>query len=503
PEKALEVYDQAQRKKPNDATLAKRVGLCLVKTHQYKKAINYYEAALRMSPEDFLYSDLAELFLKLKNYSKAEGLLQRALDHGSASDLPTLINDVKFLILLGETYKNSKKELVVETLSKALDVQTRILKRVPLEQPDMNTRQQQVASHICQQLADYYSEEKDYPNSLKYYKEAILYADMDNKVLLKLTHLFLIMDDLDSCEAHCRELLQDPRNKDKATMVMADIMFQKQEYEKAIEYFRQVLHKTPDNFTVMCKFIDLLRRSGKLADAQQIFDMALEQSSRTTLEPGYNFCKGLYSWHIGQPNEALKYFNKARKDNDWGQRAITNMIQICLNPDNEIVGGEVFDNLEEDNSVLGEKRDSEKLGVRTAEKLLKEFHPRTTHGHKRLIMLQCYCLMATRDKGNIETALSTLTEMANTESSSKAYEYLGFIMEKEQSYKDAAENYRLAWEYSSESSPAVGFRLAFNYLKDKKYVDAIDICRKVLKAHPTYPKMRKEIMDKAQTNLKP
>ncbi|XP_044149245.1 tetratricopeptide repeat protein 21A [Bufo gargarizans] len=577
PEKALEVFDQAQRKKPSDATLAKRVGLSLVKTHQYKKAINYYEAALKMSPEGFLYSDLAELFLKLKNYNKAESLLQRALDHGPVSDLPSMVNDVKFLMLLGQTYKSFKKELVVETLGKALDIQTRILKRVPLEQPDMNTRQQQVTSKICVQLADYYLEEKDYPNALKFYKEAVLYSDTDNKVLLKLTHLFLIMDDLNSCEVQCKDLLQDPRYKDEATMVMADIMFQKQEYEKAIEYFQQVLEKTPDNFTVLSKFIDLLRRSGKLSEAQAFFDLALEQSSRTTLEPGYNFCKGLYCWHIGQPNEALKFFNKARKDNDWGERAITNMIQICLNPDNEIVGGEVFDSLEDD-SLLGEKRDSEKLGVRTAEKLLKEFHPRTAHGENQLIMLQCYCLMATRDKGNIETAISTLTDMAGTEkenvsallavaqacmilkqiprarnqlkrlskahwtledaedlekswllladvyiksgkydiatdllkrclkynkSCCKAYEYLGFIMEKEQSYKDAAENYKLAWEYSSQSSPAVGFRLAFNFLKDKKYVDAIDICHKVLKAHPTYPKMKKEILEKAQASLKP
>ncbi|KAM4028837.1 tetratricopeptide repeat protein 21A isoform 2-T2 [Anomaloglossus baeobatrachus] len=578
PEKALEVYDQAQRKKPNDATLVKRVGLCLWKSHQYKKAINYYEAALKMSPEDFLFCDLAELFLKLKNYNKAESLLQHALDHGPVLELPSMINDVKFLMLLGQTYKNSKKELLVENLNKALEIQSRILKRVPLEQPDLNSQQQQVASKICVQLADYYLKEKDYPSTLKYYKEAISYSDTDNKVLLKMTHVFLIMDDLDSCEAQCKDLLQDVRYRDEATMVMADIMFQKQEYEKAMEYFHQVLEKSPGNFPVLSKFVDLLRRSGKLTEAQRYFDTALKQSSRTTLEPGYNFCKGLYCWHIGQPNEALKYFNKARKDNDWGQRAVTNMIQICLNPDNEVVGGEVFDNLEEDSSLLGEKRDSEKLGVRTAEKLLKEFHPRTAHGQKQLTMLQCYCLMATKDKGNIETALSTFTDMATTEKENtslllgiaqaymilkqtprarnhlkrlskahwtledaedlekswllladiyiksgkydiatdllkrclkynkscwKAYEYLGFIMEKEQSYKDAAENYKHAWEYSSQSSPAVGFRLAFNYMKDKKYVDAIDICHKVLKAHPTYPKMRKEILEKAQANLKP
>lgn len=33
---------------------------------------------------------------------------------------------------------------------------------------------------------------------------------------------------------------------------------------------------------------------------------------------------------------------------------------------------------------------------------------------------------------------------------------MGFIMEKEQSYKDAATNYELAWKYSHQASPAIG-----------------------------------------------
>lgn len=53
--------------------------------------------------------------------------------------------------------------------------------------------------------------------------------------------------------------------------------------------------------------------------------------------------------HIGQPNEALKYLNKARKDSDWGQRATYNMVQICLNPDNEIMGGEALETLTMEN----------------------------------------------------------------------------------------------------------------------------------------------------------
>lgn len=93
---------------------------------------------------------------------------------------------------------------------------------------------------------------------------------------------------------------------------------------------------------------------------------------------------------------------------------------------------------------------------------------------------------------------------------------MGFIMEKEQSYTDAATNYELAWKYSHHASPAVGkrgrwasgphtdprgtkggllshqhanvytpshsptgFKLAFNYLKGKRFVEAIEVCHSV------------------------
>ncbi|MEE6467374.1 hypothetical protein FKM82_007217 [Ascaphus truei] len=578
PEKALEIYDQAQRKNPQDAALASRIGQALVKTHQYKKAINYYEAAQKISGQDFLCHDLADLLLKLKQYNKAEKVLKQTLEHEPVIDLSSMMNDVKYLILLAKTYKNNKKGLVVETLNKAFDIQLRILKRVPLEQAEIIPAQKQLASVICVQLAEHYVDQKDYENALKYYKEAMLFSDTDSKVMLELSHLYLMINDLDACENQCTVLLQDTQFKEAAMMMMADIMFRKQNYTKSIQLFHEVLEKAPDNFTVMSKLIDLLRRSGKLDEAPVFFDMALAKSSRTTLEPGYNYCRGLYCWHIGQPNEALKFFNKARKDSEWGQSAITSMIQICLNPDNELIGGEVFENLNEDDSLLVQNKESEQLGVRTAEKLLKKFYPRTVQGQDQLLMLQTHCLLATKDKVHVESALNTFSEMVTAEkdnvsallavaqaymilkqtprarnqlkrlskvnwslsdaddlekswllladiyiksgkydiatellkrclqynkSCSKAYEYMGFIMEKEQSYKDAAESYKLAWKYSSEANPTIGFRLAFNYLKDKKYVYAIDICHKVLKDHPTYPKIRKDILEKAQASLKP
>ncbi|XP_046518696.1 tetratricopeptide repeat protein 21A isoform X2 [Equus quagga] len=577
PEKALEVYDEAYRKNPHDASLVSRIGQAYVKTHQYTKAINYYEAAQKISGQDFLCCDLAELLLKLKKFNKAEKVLKQALEHDFVKDIPSMMNDVKCLLLLAKVYKSHKKEDVMETLNKAMDLQFRILKRVPLEQPEMIPSQKQLAASICIQFGDQYLAEKEYAKAVRSYKDALSYSPIDNKVVLELAQLYLLQGHLDLCEQHCAILLQTEKNHETASAMMADLMFRKQKYEAAINLYHQVLEKAPDNFPILNKLIDLLRRSGKLEDAPAYFELAKKMSSRVPLEPGFNYCRGIYCWHIGQPNEALKFLNKARKDSMWGQRATYYMVQICLNPDSEIVGGEALENLVAESNAP-DRKESEQHGVRTAEKLLREFYPRSAWGQTQLRLLKSLCLLATREKANVEAALSTFIEMAQAEKDSvpallamaqaymllkqvpkartqlkrlakapwalaeaedlekswllladiycqgskfdlasellrrcvqynksccKAYEYMGFIMEKEQSYKDAANNYELAWKYSHQANPAIGFKLAFNYLKDKRYVEAIEVCHNVLREHPNYPKIREEILEKAQGSLRP
>lgn len=53
--------------------------------------------------------------------------------------------------------------------------------------------------------------------------------------------------------------------------------------------------------------------------------------------------------------------------------------------------------------------------MRTAEKLLKEIKPQTPGGHVQLRILENYCLLATKQKANIEKALNVFTEIANNE----------------------------------------------------------------------------------------
>jgi tetratricopeptide repeat protein 21B len=71
-------------------------------------------------------------------------------------------------------------------------------------------------------------------------------------------------------------------------------------------------------------------------------------------------------------------------------------------------------------------------------------------------------------------------------------------MEKNHSYPDAISFYENAWKSLKEASPAVGYRLAYTYLKDKRHIEAITVCQKILSISPNYPKIKKDILEKAR-----
>ncbi|KAM6178880.1 tetratricopeptide repeat protein 21B [Rhynchocyon petersi] len=579
PEEAIVAYEHALNQNPKDGTLASKIGKALVKTHNYSKAITYYEAALKSGQQNYLCYDLAELLLKLKWYGKAEKVLQHALAHEPVQELSALMEDGRSQVLLAKVYsKMERTGDAITSLQQAREIQSRVLKRVQMEQPDAVPAQKHLAAEICAEIAKHSVAQRDYEKAIKFYKEALVHCETDNKIMLELARLYLVQDDPDACLRHCAMLLQSDQDNEAATMMMADIMFRKQDYEQAVFHLQQLLERKPDNYMTLSRLIDLLRRCGKLEDVPRYFLMAEKRNSRAKFEPGFHYCKGLHLWYTGEPNDALRHFNKARKDSDWGQNALYNMIEICLNPDNETIGGEVFENLDGDLGNSTEKQESVQLAVRTAEKLLKELKPQTIQGHVQLRIMENYCLVATKQKSNVEQALSTFTEIATSEkdhipallgmataymilkqtprarnqlkriakmnwnaidaeefekswllladiyiqsakydmaeellkrclrhnrSCCKAYEYMGYIMEKEQAYSDAALNYEMAWKYGNQTNPAIGYKLAFNYLKGKKYVDAIDVCHQVLEVHPSYPKIRKDILDKARTSLRP
>ncbi|KAL3683406.1 hypothetical protein R1sor_001428 [Riccia sorocarpa] len=85
----------------------------------------------------------------------------------------------------------------------------------------------------------------------------------------------------------------------------------------------------------------------------------------------------------------------------------------------------------------------------------------------------------------------------------RAWKYLGIMMEQGHSYGEAVVYFETAWKCHRGGSPSVGYRLAFTFLKEKRYIEAITVCHKVLKKFPSFPRVKKEILDKARIFLRP
>jgi tetratricopeptide repeat protein 21B len=78
--------------------------------------------------------------------------------------------------------------------------------------------------------------------------------------------------------------------------MMADLMFRKNEYDQATYHFQQLLERRPDHYEALSRLVDLMRRAGKLDEVPRFLELAENASSKATMEPGFNYSKGLYEW---------------------------------------------------------------------------------------------------------------------------------------------------------------------------------------------------------------
>lgn len=87
----------------------REVGRALVMTHDYNRAVKYYETRLKEDPKLLdLRTDLAELYNRLKVFEEAKRVLIDALKYIKSQDsfnsLDMKIRNVKYLVLLAKVY---------------------------------------------------------------------------------------------------------------------------------------------------------------------------------------------------------------------------------------------------------------------------------------------------------------------------------------------------------------------------------------------------------------
>uniref|UniRef100_A0A5S6Q524 Uncharacterized protein n=1 Tax=Trichuris muris TaxID=70415 RepID=A0A5S6Q524_TRIMR len=418
----------------------------------------------------------------------------------------------------------NQHQLSIETLQKAKNLYHELAKSEGTIRGEDNKEHLLQASRLSQRIGNFYESQHVYSKAAIHYTEGLKYDAKNIQLMLSLAHIHLITDNLEECHQQCIAVTKIDKNNDEATLMLADLMYQKNEMSTALDLFKSLLERNPNQYHALQRVVEFSLRVGTTEDVESLFASALTKNRRATLDCGFNYCKGVYEWRTGNPSGALSFFSKARKDAQWGEQATYNMIEILLNPENKIVGSEAWktDQLNEADASLA-NHSAGSVQLKIAEMYLKELRFKQKNDFKYKLM-ENFLLLASKDKTAPEKVLNNLRRMGGDDESQsknesalevlktcvkhnasciKAMDYMGTISQKLQMWKNAISDYEKAWRLSKQRDVDIGYKLAYCYLKAKMYVAAIGTCHAVLQMRPDYPKVRQEILEKARVNLRP
>uniref|UniRef100_A0A146LJV1 Tetratricopeptide repeat protein 21B n=1 Tax=Lygus hesperus TaxID=30085 RepID=A0A146LJV1_LYGHE len=512
PELAVQSYEKAMQSNSGNTKLNCKLARVLVKCHQYHKAIKCY----KNSGEEGSV-ELAELLLKLGQPDKAEQVLTE--------------------------YPSTKKALTLAKVhEKSGDVKKalRVLKDA-LEETGRSDLEW--SAKICQQMAIYSSQLRDHNTAIEHYKRALTYHPGDTSVQIALAKLYMEVNDWNGCELLCKSLMaKDPHNE-PALLMVADLALRRVDLASAMNHFTSLLDRRPNYWVALARLVEVSRRSASLQRSLPYLEAA---KSIEPNNPGLHYCYGLYHWYNGEMQAAVQSFNGARGDAEWGSQAVHNMVEVCmgqsaankllaeLKPQNQdeesglllltsFVRVATHDRSEVERAIIDfttlANNDTHRVGATLglgmgymeqgqaarAKAMLKRMAKHPWSLEEADYLERCWLLLGELyiQAGSQQQASDLLHRViTHNQSSAKAYELLGMIAEKEQSYIKAGQHYLQAWNLSGDSNPSLGYKLAYNQLKSKRYSESVATCQRVLSVYPDYPKIKKDILDKALPRLR-
>ena len=108
-------------------------------------------------------------------------------------------------------------------------------------------------SDLNLKFGSYYELAKDGDSALECYEEALRQNDANDSAMLALAKLRLGRGEHEQAQAQCITLMRSDPASQEGSMMLADIMLQKSEWEAAIYHFQQLLQKNPDYFKALAK----------------------------------------------------------------------------------------------------------------------------------------------------------------------------------------------------------------------------------------------------------
>jgi tetratricopeptide repeat protein 21B len=387
-----------------------KLGSVLVACHDYDTAMRFYEEASKSQADrPALQLSLAELYMKLKMFDKAEALLHSVLEkQGRSEDVSVLIAAVKTLRMQSVVLNKEKRaKLAIESLTRARNLQHTILSRLRGEQADVIRQQRQVLAALCHELALLHNDVRDVEAATSLFNESLRHDEKHTPSMFALASISLDKGNPDDAQLWCSRILKVNAANEEASMMLADIMFQKGDFESAIFQFEQLLGHRPNHWVGLSKLLHLLRKAGRTGDAKHFLDKSEKSSAKAGTEAGFHYCKGLFLWFTRESALALHQFNAARQDVTWGRSCIEAMLGIYLDP--------VYLQLFEES---GEASPSGSNNHVAAQRLLEDLKMAPDIDERKLIVHQSWVHIHSKAKPQLEQAITLLAPLQPTKEDS-------------------------------------------------------------------------------------
>lgn len=137
PDTALESYEKALQMNPKDPFLMSKMGSALVETHYFARAINYYIETINATDDPELKLQLADLYIQLKKFDKAEEMLLNEIEKEkgkNVNDLVSLKYRTGLFMLLAQIFeKSGNYSRAMSVLKDGKDNQNRVRKLYAME----------------------------------------------------------------------------------------------------------------------------------------------------------------------------------------------------------------------------------------------------------------------------------------------------------------------------------------------------------------------------------
>lgn len=474
-----------------------------------------------------------------------DGVFDTVADEQNLKKIKDFIEILKVMGTISRKYiemeqdENMQAEKLIQIWKEIINKQFEAIDRAKRDggKPDEERLQY---SKYCEELGNLYVDiNNDLNNAKEQFQEAFKYNPNKISLLLEIAEVNYLIGDIDGAEVNCTKVLKTRPTDPWALRLLGECLMKKNELPKGIIGFKKVYGRDQTNFMALGQLFEFMRKAGQLDEVKKMLEYVEEKMGKDSNEPGLCYCRGLYYYFRRNPSAALIEFQKASRNTLYKNYAIRKMIDIYLNPSqdlfyfcegsrvrpfnteyiesievlldeldykhfyaekavyntycNSILRGNLLEAIGFLDTFIKEKptftpallcvcvlrfhnkKVLDKVTLKSISKI--KLDPRWGEESERAWLHVADFLMSIGKYDYAERELKKCLKF--NKSSMKALEMMGTLHEKNDDLAGAAKFYNLAWDVSERKDCQIGYRIASLLFKTKRWVKSISIGKQV------------------------